>query len=76
MKMRNHLAFASAFVPHLVWAQNAFENATFNVTQALLDNGVQADKIPNVELIQKKSILDACDVAVRTWKPHQSRLAY
>lgn len=50
-------------VPH-VWAQSTFEPTDFNVTEALLDNGVNVSAIPALEGLVTRSSPSACSIAV------------
>lgn len=43
---------------------STFEPADFNVTEALLDNGVNISAIPGLEGLVERSSLGACSIAV------------
>ena len=50
-------------------AQDAFEATDFNVTEALIANGVDVSALPelaNSTLTEKRSLFSPCSVAVRT----------
>jgi hypothetical protein len=58
------------FVPLVAFAagvlsQTTFEPSNFNVTEALLDNGVNISAIPQLAPFVEKSLLSGCSVAVR-----------
>ena len=54
---------SSALLAAGVVAQTAFEPADFNVTEALLDNGVNISAIPELTPFVERS-LSGCSVAV------------
>lgn len=63
MKARSLLPLA-ALVSHAL-AQDVFEPADFNVTEALLANGVDVSALPGlVNLTEKRSLSNPCAVAV------------
>lgn len=45
------------------WAQSAFEPTDFNVTDALLDNGVNISAIPALAGLVTRSSPSACSIA-------------
>jgi hypothetical protein len=47
-------------------AQSTFEPADFNVTQALLDKGVNISSIPQLEGLVERSSSSGCSIAVST----------
>lgn len=47
-----------------VLAQDVIEPANFNVTQALLDNGVDVSALPNPASLSGRSALSGCAAAV------------
>lgn len=48
-----------------VFAQDAFEPLSFNVTEALIENGVDISALPELAgLIEKRSLFSPCAVAV------------
>lgn len=47
-----------------VLAQDVIEPASFNVTQALLDNGVDASVLPDPASLSGRSTLSGCAAAV------------
>lgn len=54
-----------------VWA-DSFEPADFNVTEALLDTGLNVSAIPGLAGLAERSFLSACSIAVRrTHSAHQ-----
>ena len=48
----------------------SFEPADFNVTEALLRNGVNASALPDLSNIAEQSALSGCSAAVRSPKDH------
>ena len=44
--------------------EGGFEPSNFNVTEALIANGVDSDVIPDAQALSKRSSLGACKVAV------------
>jgi hypothetical protein len=42
----------------------AFESTEFNITEALLDNGVNVSAIPELAPLVERSLLNACSTAV------------
>jgi hypothetical protein len=55
-------AFAAA-----VTAQSTFEATDFNVTEALLDVGVNISSIPALEGLVQRSSTSGCSIAVRSF---------
>ncbi len=53
-------------------SQATFEPADFNVTEALLDNGVNVSAIPELAPLVERSLLSGCSIAVST-DPRQCR---
>jgi len=45
-------------------AQDVIEPADFNVTQALLENGVDPSDLPDVTALTKRSLFSGCSLAV------------
>jgi hypothetical protein len=48
-----------------IWA-NSFEPTNFNVTEALIQNGVDVSSIPGLAGLVERSSISACSVAVRS----------
>jgi hypothetical protein len=65
--MRASSIVLSAFVPAGIFGQNVFEPADFNVTEALLDNGVNVLDIPDLAESTKRSLLSGCSIAVSSY---------
>ena len=59
--MRNVLAFGSLVAGTLA---QTFEPADFNVTEALLDNGINISAIPQLAPYSERSLLSGCSAAV------------
>jgi hypothetical protein len=59
--MKGQLAFGTLVVGVLA---QVFEPADFNITEALLDNGVNVSAIPELAPLAAKSLLYGCSVAV------------
>lgn len=59
--MRNVLAFGSLVVGTLA---QTFESANFNVTEALLDNGINISAIPVLAPYSERSLFAGCSAAV------------
>jgi hypothetical protein len=48
-----------------VFAQDAFEPSDFNVTEALIENGVNFSALPELAVLtEKRSLFNPCAVAV------------
>jgi hypothetical protein len=47
----------------------SFEPADFNVTEALLDNGVNVSALPDLSGLAERSALSACSLAVSLTHP-------
>ena len=62
--MRISPAIALGFTPAGIWAQDVFEPPNFNVTQALLDNGVNVSAIPELAGLAERSLSSGCSIAV------------
>jgi hypothetical protein len=52
------------FVPSGVFAQEVFESTDFNVTEALLKNGVDVSAIPELSGLSTRSLSSSCSIAV------------
>lgn len=52
------------FFPSLLLAQQTFESPDFNVTAALLDNGVKVSVVPSIADLSKRTSSGSCLVAV------------
>lgn len=50
-----------------VLAQDIFEPTDFNVTEALLDNGVNVSAIPELAELAERSLRGGCSTAVGAW---------
>jgi hypothetical protein len=57
---------SSAALVACVASQATFEPADFNVTEALLDNGVNVSYIPELAPLVERSVLSGCSIAVST----------
>jgi len=44
--------------------QDVFEPADFNVTEALIDNGINVSTIPDLAGLEARSSLKGCSIAV------------
>lgn len=62
--MRFSPVVALGLLPAGIWAQDVFEPVDFNVTQALLDNGVNVSAIPDLAGLAERSLSSGCSVAV------------
>jgi hypothetical protein len=51
-------------MPTAIIAQDVFEPADFNVTEALLDNGVNVSAIPELSGLGARSLLSGCAITV------------
>lgn len=47
-----------------IFAQDVIEPANFNVTEALLDNGVNISAIPDLAGLAERSLFSGCSIAV------------
>lgn len=47
-----------------VLSQNTFEPSDFNITDALLDNGVNVAAIPELAPLAERSLSSGCSIAV------------
>lgn len=54
-----------AFVASVSAQTGAFEPADFNVTEALIANGVNVSAIPQLSGLVERSALSGCSIAVR-----------
>ena len=61
-------SFLFATLASLV-ASQAFEAADFNVTEALLDQGVNVSALPELASLVERSSNLACNIAVSTLEP-------
>ncbi|KAF2821970.1 FAD-binding domain-containing protein [Ophiobolus disseminans] len=52
------------FMPAGIFGQDVFEPAEFNVTEALLDNGVNVSAIPDLAGLAERSLLSGCSIAL------------
>lgn len=59
-------AVSSAALVAGVVSQATFEPADFNVTEALLKNGVDVSALPELAPLAERSLLDGCSIAVST----------
>lgn len=50
--------------PAGIWAQDVFEPPDFNVTEALLNNGVNVSAIPDLAGLVERSLSSGCSIAV------------
>jgi hypothetical protein len=57
------LVLIAAFVARAL-SQDLFEPVDFNITRALLDNGVNVSAIPELTHITKRDALSGCSIAV------------
>jgi hypothetical protein len=57
------LASLAAFAAGVL-SQTTFEPSDFNITEALLDNGVNISAIPQLAPFVERSLLSGCSVAV------------
>lgn len=64
--MRGHLVTAVSFLVFKTCAQGVFEPPEFNVTKALLDNGVGISGIPHLDQTTRRSLTDNCATFVCT----------
>jgi hypothetical protein len=65
--MRASSIALSAFVPAGIFGQNVFEPTDFNVTEALMNNGVNVLDIPELAESTKRSLLSGCSIAVSSY---------
>lgn len=63
MKTLNLIALAGSVMS--CSAQDSFENADFNVTEALLKQGVDVSTLPELAGLATRSSDQACSIAVR-----------
>ncbi|KAJ4377188.1 hypothetical protein N0V83_000011 [Neocucurbitaria cava] len=66
--MRISSVFALGFMPAGIWAQDIFEPADFNITQALLKNGVDVSGIPELTGLSERSLSSGCSIACTSLK--------
>jgi hypothetical protein len=59
-------AISSAALVAGAVSQATFEPADFNITEALLDNGVNVSAIPELAPLVERSLLSGCSIAVST----------
>jgi hypothetical protein len=62
--MRVSSIISLGFMPSGIIAQDVFEPADFNVTEALLANGVNVSGLPELSEIGARSILSGCSITV------------
>jgi hypothetical protein len=63
--MKTHLLVSFGALVANVFAQDAFEPSDFNVTEALVANGVDVSAIPQLaNLTEKRSLFNPCATAV------------
>ena len=62
--MRVSPIIALVFTSAGVWAQDVFEPPNFNVTEALLNNGVNVSAIPDLAKLAERSLSSGCSIAV------------
>jgi hypothetical protein len=66
--MRVSSIISLGFMPSGIIAQDVFEPADFNVTEALLANGVNVSGLPELSEIGARSILSGCSITeVNVW---------
>jgi hypothetical protein len=68
--MRVSSLVSLGFMPSGILAQDVFEPADFNVTEALLNNGVNVSAIPELSGLADRSLLGGCSVAVSDGQEH------
>ncbi|CAO2647057.1 Nn.00g079790.m01.CDS01 [Neocucurbitaria sp. VM-36] len=66
--MRISPVVALGFTPTGIWAQDVFESPNFNVTQALLDNGVNVSAMPDLAGLAERSLSSGCSIACTSLK--------
>jgi hypothetical protein len=64
MKFFEKISLGALAVAAGVTAQDAFEPADFNVTEALIDNGINVSAIPELAGLVVRSSLKGCSIAV------------
>jgi FAD/FMN-containing dehydrogenase len=62
--MRLSSIISLGFMPTRIIAQGVFESAEFNVTEALLNNGVNVSTLPGLSGLGARSIVNGCSVIV------------
>jgi len=62
--MRVSPVVSLGFMPAGIFGQDVFEPVDFNVTDALLDNGVNVSAIPDLAGLTERSLLSGCSIAV------------
>jgi len=62
--MRFHGFALLGFFPSVLLAQQTFESSDFDVTAALLGNGVDVSDIPGLADLSKRTSSGSCSVAV------------
>jgi hypothetical protein len=68
--MKAHLLVSFGALVANVFAQDAFEPSDFNVTEALIANGVDVSAIPELaNLTEKRSLFSPCATAVGSMTP-------
>lgn len=54
-----------AFATGVFAQEGIFETAEFNITVALIENGVNVSAIPELASLAERSLLSGCSIAVR-----------
>jgi hypothetical protein len=63
--MRSHLFLSLGALAVTAFAQDVFESADFNITEALLSNGVNVSALPELDgLSERRSLFSPCSAAV------------
>jgi hypothetical protein len=69
--MRVSLLALLGFMPSTIMTQDIFETADFNVTEALLKNGVDMASLPELSKFETRSSSSSCSVAVSALSKHR-----
>ena len=64
MKVSHQLSVCALAVAAGASTQDVFEPADFNVTEALIDNGINVSTIPDLADLAARSSLKGCSIAV------------
>lgn len=64
MKASSFFSLGAALVAGVVAQEGIFEPADFNITEALIRNGVNVSAIPELENLVERSLLSGCSIAV------------
>ena len=64
MKLFHQLCVCALAVAAGASTQDVFEPAGFNVTEALIDNGINVSTIPDLAGLAARSSLKGCSIAV------------